>query len=90
MTILEMLEQSAILTVLGVGVVFSFLLIMIICVTLMGKIIRTLESGKNNQDQEAATQELATTAQAVNKVENGPIIAAITAAVNEYRKSQEN
>ena len=90
MTILEMLEQSAILTVLGVGIVFSFLIIMIICVTLMGKIIRTLESGKNNQDQEAATQEAAIAAQAVKKVENGPIIAAITAAVNEYRKSQEN
>jgi len=90
MTILEMLEQSAILTVLGVGIVFSFLIIMIICVTMMGKIIRYLESGKNIQDQEAATQESATAAQAVNKVENGPIIAAITAAVNEYRKSQEN
>jgi len=85
MTILEMLEQSAILTVLGVGIVFLFLIIMIICVTLMGKIIRYLESGKNIQDQEAATA-----AQAVKKVENGPIIAAITAAINEYRKSQEN
>jgi len=90
MTILEMLEQSAILTVLGVGIVFSFLIIMIICVALMGKIIRTLESGKNIQDQEAATKEAATAAQAVKKVENGRIIAAITAAVNEYRKSQEN
>ena len=90
MTILEMLEQSAILTVLGVGVVFSFLLIMIICVTLMGKIIGYLESGKNNQDQEAVTQEEVTAAQAAQKAENGRIIAAITAAVNEYRKSQEN
>ena len=44
MTALEMLEQSAILTVLGVGVVFSFLLIMIICVTLMGKIIRKVNT----------------------------------------------
>ena len=85
MTILEMLEQSAILTVLGVGVVFSFLLIMIICVSLMGKIIGYLESGKNNQAQESTTA-----TQAVNEVENGRIIAAITAAVTEYRKSQEN
>ena len=64
---------------------FLFLIIMIICVSLMGKIIRYLESGKNIQVQEAATA-----AQAVKKVENGAIIAAITAAVNEYRKSQEN
>ena len=85
-----MLEQSAILTVLGVGIVFSFLTIMIIAVTLVGKIIRYLESGKNIKAQEAATQEAATSTQAVNKVENGPIIAAITAAVNEYRKTQEN
>jgi len=90
MTILEMIEQSAILTVLGVGIVFAFLLIMIICVTLMGKIIRFLESGKNIQDQETTTQEEATAAQSVKIVENGPIIAAITAAVTEYRKSQEN
>ena len=94
MTIAEMLEQSAILTVLGVGVVFLFLIIMVICVTMMGKIIRYLESGKNIQVQEAATQattqEATTAAQAVNNVENGPIIAAITAAVNEYRKSQGN
>jgi oxaloacetate decarboxylase gamma subunit len=90
MTILEMLEQSAILTVLGVGIVFSFLLIMIICVTLVGKIIRFLESGKDDEAQESTTQESTTATQAVNKAENGPIIAAITAAVNEYRKSQEN
>ena len=90
MTILEMLEQSAILTVLGVGVVFLFLIIMIICVSLMGKIIHYLESGKNIQVQEAATQDSTTATQATNKVENGPIIAAITAAVTEYRKSQEN
>ena len=55
MTILEMLEQSAILTVLGVGIVFSFLLIMIICVTLLGKIIRFLESGKDIKAQESTT-----------------------------------
>ena len=90
MTILEMLEQSAVLTVLGVGVVFLFLTIMIIAVTLVGKMIRYLESGKNIKAQEAATQDSTTAIQAAEKVENGPIIAAITAAVNEYRKTQGN
>ena len=80
-----MLEQSAILTVLGVGIVFSFLIIMIICVTLMGKIIRYLKPDIDIEDQEAETA-----AQTAQKAENGRIIAAITAAVNEYRKSQEN
>ena len=82
MTIVEMLEQSAILTVLGVGMEFSFLILMIICVTLVSKIIRYLESGKNIKAQEAATTDTA-----IKKEDNGPIIAAITAAVNEYRKS---
>ena len=90
MTIMEMIEQSAILTVLGVGVVFSFLILMIISVTLVGKIIRFLESGKDIQAQESTTQEAATADITVKKGENGPIIVAITAAVNEYRKSQAN
>jgi sodium pump decarboxylase gamma subunit len=42
MTITEMLEQSAILTVLGMTVVFIFLWLMIICVNLVGKVIRTM------------------------------------------------
>ena len=88
MTIMEMVEQSAMLTVLGVGIVFSFLTIMIIAVTLMGKIIRYLESGKNIKAQEAATQAAADTT--VKKANNGATIAAITVAVNEYRKSHEN
>jgi Na+-transporting methylmalonyl-CoA/oxaloacetate decarboxylase gamma subunit len=37
MTITEMFEQSAILTVLGMTVVFIFLWLMIICVNLVGK-----------------------------------------------------
>ena len=52
MTIIEMLEQSLSLAALGMSVVFSFLLIMIICVTLVGKIIRYLESNKNIKVQE--------------------------------------
>jgi len=82
MTIMEMLEQSAILTVLGVGVVFSFLILMIICITLVGKIFHALESRKNVNSQEKTTADIA-----VNNEENNPHIAAIIAAINEYRKS---
>ena len=39
MTIIEMLEQSGFLVLLGLGVVFSFLIIMIIVVSGVGKVI---------------------------------------------------
>ena len=80
MTIIEMLEQSGVLTILGMAVVFSFLWIMIICVSLTGKLIRALgldrEKGQeNNQRIEGASGNAAP-----------GVIAAITAAVSEYRK----
>ena len=42
MTIAEMLEQSAILTFLGMTVVFVFLWIMIICINAVGKIVHKM------------------------------------------------
>jgi sodium pump decarboxylase gamma subunit len=39
MTILEMLQQSAVLTVLGMAIVFLFLWMMIVCVNAVGKLI---------------------------------------------------
>ncbi|MDR2900456.1 MAG: OadG family protein, partial [Treponema sp.] len=50
MTIMEMLGQSGILTVLGMGIVFSFLAILIICVTLLGKIVHALKLDKDVTD----------------------------------------
>ncbi|GHV72837.1 hypothetical protein AGMMS49940_01390 [Spirochaetia bacterium] len=46
MTIAEMLEQSGILTLLGMGIVFVFLVILIFCVTLVGKLIHLSEMFK--------------------------------------------
>ena len=77
MTIFQMLEQSAILTVLGMAVVFAFLWIMIICVNLASKIIG-LKGG--NKEEEAQFNNIAP---------QGTIpehIPAITAAVAEYQK----
>ena len=79
MTILEMLEQSGILTVLGMGVVFGFLVIMVVCVSAMGKIVQALGAGKN-----AAEPQAASVSQAGDK--SKAVTAAITAAVSEYRK----
>ena len=74
MTIFDMLEQSGVLTLLGMGVVFGFLVIMIICVSIMGRIIQALGGDKEKaapKPKEAAK----TTA----------VAAAITAAITEYR-----
>ena len=75
MTIEVMLEQSGVLTLLGMGVVFGFLIIMVIAITVAGKIIGKFvkEEGVKN---------------AVPAQKSGEVTAAISAAVNEYRKNQ--
>ena len=80
MTIIQMFGQSGVLTVLGMGVVFSFLVILVISVSITGKIFRALEAGKNaSLLPEEASSPFSGGA--------GGITAAITAAVNEYRKN---
>ena len=78
MTILEMLEQSGILTLLGIGVVFGFLIIMVIVISQVGKLFRTEKAG-----------EIAAVEIKAGPSNNDPIIAAIVAAVGEYRKSNK-
>jgi oxaloacetate decarboxylase gamma subunit len=82
MTIMEMMGQSGALTLLGMGIVFSFLIIMIIVITWVGKRINALESGKD------AAEPVKTGFAAVpaSGSGNAEIIAAISAAVDEYRK----
>ena len=78
MTIAEMLGQSGILAVLGMGVVFSFLWIMVICVNLIGKYFRFKE-GKNT-----------TVNTTVNTGRVPPEhIAAISAAIVEYQNNDK-
>ena len=81
MTIIEMLEQSGVLTLLGMGVVFGFLVIMVITITLAGKLIRALGLDKNT----AAVAQTGSAASA-SAGNNAQVTAAISAAVNEYRK----
>jgi oxaloacetate decarboxylase gamma subunit len=82
MTIVEMLGQSGALTLLGMGVVFGFLIILIISVTLVGKIIHALGLDKDAGvlPKPAAGPSTAVKASAVT--------AAISAAVTEYRKNE--
>jgi oxaloacetate decarboxylase gamma subunit len=81
MTILEMLQQSAMLTILGMAVVFAFLWLMIICVNGVGKLIQKTGMDKDIRES-AAPKKPARTAAAAE------ITSAISAAVTEYRKTE--
>jgi oxaloacetate decarboxylase gamma subunit len=83
MTILEMLGQSGSLTVLGMGVVFGFLAIMVICVTIMGKIMHALGADK---DVIAPGSDAQVSSSASATAKTTAVTAAITAAVAEYQK----
>jgi len=74
-----MLQQSGILTLLGMGIVFSFLIIMVIIISLFGKFVNTRGVAENNA--------LPASSGTVNRPE---ITAVISAAVNEYRKDETN
>ena len=78
MTIFVMLEPSAILTVLGMAVVFSFLWIMVICVNLTSKLI-----GKKSDEKDAINE-----GDPASLASSPGHIAAISAAVSEYQKDE--
>jgi oxaloacetate decarboxylase gamma subunit len=82
MTIVEMLEQSGVLTLLGMGIVFGFLIIMIIAITLAGKLIHAL--GKDRELNGPAQ----TGTGLPSAAKTTAVAAAITAALNEYRKTE--
>jgi oxaloacetate decarboxylase gamma subunit len=78
MTIAGMLEQSGVLTLLGMGIVFGFLFILIVCVTVMGKLIHAMGLDRQPQMANAAPAGGAVPA---------PVVAAISAAVKDYRET---
>jgi len=82
MTITEMLGQSGILTVLGMGVVFAFLVIMIGAMNLLHAVIHAL--GLDVEKSETAVQ-VTTSAPAapVAESQSGAVIAAIAAALHD-------
>jgi oxaloacetate decarboxylase gamma subunit len=80
MTIAEMFEQSGMMTVIGMGIVFTFLVVLVIAVSLMGKIIRSL--GLDKDVQAPATGR----GPSVGAVAQTAVVAAIGAAVSQYRK----
>ena len=77
MTIMEMLQQSVVLTILGMGVVMAFLWVMTICISLAGKIINSVSGKKSDAEPEAHNKG--------GKI-SPEITAVITAAINQYQK----
>jgi oxaloacetate decarboxylase gamma subunit len=85
MTIVEMLGQSGVLSLLGMGVVFGFLVILIIAVSLAGKVFHTLSLDKDV----GAPARSAVAAGPSTAAKTAAVTAAISAAVAEYRKNEE-
>jgi len=78
MTITEMLGQSGLLTLLGMCVVFSFIIILILCMKLLQVIVHALKLDK----EEPANTTNNSAAPAQNS-QDMSVIAAIAAAVHD-------
>ncbi len=76
MTILEMLTQSSILTVLGMGVVFSFLIILIGCMNLLRIGVHAFKLDVEAPKTESSAAPAAT-------VDQKAVVAAIATALHE-------
>ena len=74
MTILKMLLQSGILTVLGMGVVFAFLIIMIVCMNLLRIFIHAWHLDKDLYKNDEVKN---------NDIDENAIVAAISVAIHE-------
>lgn len=81
MTIAEMFGQSGVLALLGMGIVFSFLIILIVSMTLVAKIIHAF-----GWDSDVQAPKQSGEPSPVSGPVNAAVIAAVSAAVNEYRK----
>lgn len=79
MTINEMLGQSGLLTLLGMCVVFSFIIIMIICMKLLQLTVHALKLDKEEPAKTSSSSSAANS-------DNTAIVAAIAAAI----KTKEN
>ena len=81
MTIVEMLAQSGVLTVLGIAVVFSFLAIMVFCVYIMGLFFQARGASAAKMQQPGAPEKTIANADATGA------IAAISVALHNYAKN---
>ncbi len=79
MTITDMLGQSGLLTLLGMSVVFSFIIILILCMKLLHAIVHAFKLDKDKPAESAPVS----SAPVESAGNDGEIIAAIAAAVHD-------
>jgi oxaloacetate decarboxylase gamma subunit len=84
MTIAEMLGQSGKMAVIGMGIVFSFLVVLIVTVMLTGKIIQMMSLDKAEVPAQASGR-----GPSAGDASQAAIVAAIGTAVTQYRKDHE-
>ena len=81
MTIVEMLQQSGLLTLLGMGVVFTFIIVLILCMKLLQVVVSSFNRDKK---QEKSTNQVKNVQKvSVQITDEDVIIAAIAAAVHD-------
>ena len=81
MTIVEMLQQSGLLTLLGMGVVFTFIIVLILCMKLLQVFVSSFNRDKK---QEKSTNQVKNVQNvSVQTTDEDVIIAAIAAAVHD-------
>jgi oxaloacetate decarboxylase (Na+ extruding) subunit gamma len=84
MTITQMLGQSALLTLLGMCVVFGFIVIMILCMKLLHAVIHVLKLDKEDAPaQKPAAKASGTSSAPVASTDNNAVVAAIAAAIHD-------
>ncbi len=81
MTITGMLGQSGLLTLLGMCVVFGFIVILILCMKLLQVIVHAFKLDK--KDSVETTSDKVTAAPVSQSTDNGAVVAAIAAAVHD-------
>jgi oxaloacetate decarboxylase gamma subunit len=81
MRITEMLGQSGMMAIIGMGIVFSFLAILVFTVLMAGRLIQSLGLDKETKVKTSGGPLTGTANQQA-------IVAAIGAAVSQYRKDK--
>lgn len=81
MTIVDMLGQSGLLTLLGMGVVFAFIILLIICMKLLHVFVNV--ANRNKKEEKANVPVKSVQSNSVQTTDEDVIIAAIAAAVHD-------
>ena len=79
MTISQMLNQSGLLTLLGMCVVFAFIVILILCMKLLQIVVHALKLDKDKEPK----QKVENSSQNIPSNDDEKIIAAISVAIHD-------